>query len=110
MTKSIINATALKEAIVDLESEILTRLGLDTNRYGAKCPCPVHNGDNPSGFSYSLEHRSWKCWTHHCESEYGSDIIGLIMGIQKCSFSDALGWIVKEMNIDPANLNVEQVS
>lgn len=102
-----VNALALKEAIADIEPAVLEALGLDLGPDGVKSACPVHQGDNPTAFVYSLERRSWACWSHHCHHEYGADIIGLVMGVKQCTFSEAINWIVKELKIEPSTLNVE---
>lgn len=99
-----INAISLKEAIAETEAEILHALGIDNT----KCACPVHMGDNPTGFSYSLERRSWACWTHHCEETYGADIIGLVRGVRRCSFHEAISWIVETLKINPDNLDLSE--
>ena len=47
------------------------------------CPCPIHGGDNPTGFNITIsgEYKgSWFCNTRDCHSEYAG-IKGLITGI-----------------------------
>lgn len=31
-----------------------------------RCACPIHGGDNPSGFSFDLNSKQFTCFTHHC--------------------------------------------
>lgn len=85
-----------REVCLSHEDEILGLLGLDTSqRYKISCRCPIHNGDNPTGFSYCRQKKIWACWTRHCEEEYGNDLIGLVAGINNISILDAAKWIMK---------------
>lgn len=59
--------------------KLLQDMGFHVNMDGTvQCPCPIHGGDNPTGFSYSADIDRWRCWTHQCHEEYGTDIVGLI--------------------------------
>lgn len=31
-----------------------------------RCACPVHGGDNPTGFSFDLNSKQFTCFTNHC--------------------------------------------
>jgi DNA primase len=31
-----------------------------------RCACPIHGGDNPSGFSFDLNSKMFTCFTSHC--------------------------------------------
>ena len=49
-------------------------------------PCPVHGGDNPSGFNVNSDAESqwggaWFCNTQKCHEKFPNDILGLIQGI-----------------------------
>jgi DNA primase len=35
----------------------------------------------------------WICWSHHCESRWGGDIIGLIRSVKNLNFTDAIRWL-----------------
>lgn len=85
------------EDIAKCNSEkLLTSLGLEVDNYGnCRCSCPVHGGDNPSGFSYDSQSNTWKCWTHKCHEEYASSLIGLVRGIKQYSFAEAMQYIVE---------------
>lgn len=86
---------------------ILNSLGLDTNSRGdVKSSCPVHGGDNPQGFSFSIRHESWKCWTNQCHKEYGGDIVGLVKGIKQINYYEALKYIENILN-RPLNTKIE---
>ena len=48
-------------------------------------PCPVHGGDNENGCSLFIGDKyttpTWKCFTNHCEDDYGKSLIGFIKGV-----------------------------
>lgn len=82
------------EQINGREELILNALGFDVGYNGdIKCACPIHGGDNQSGFSYNSKLKVWKCWTHKCHEEYGSSIIGLVRGVKNIGFWDAVKFI-----------------
>lgn len=81
---------------------VLTSLGLDPNLVGnVKGCCPIHNGDNPTAFSFDLKLRLWSCFTHKCHEKYGNDIIGLVKGMQKCNFPQACQYITDLIELNP---------
>ena len=54
------------------------------------CPCPIHRGKNPMGFSINLEpdhpyYGRWKCWSESygetCMSEFINTPIGLVRAL-----------------------------
>ncbi len=80
------------------DKHIVESLGIKYNKSGIQCPCPVHNGDNPMGFSYCPIRKIWSCWTHGCHDKYCNNLIGLVRGIRKCSFKDSINYIKNIMN------------
>lgn len=96
MTQSICDIMPyIREIAAQNDDVILAELGLPLKKNGnLNCRCPVHNGDNPTGFSYKSSQKIWKCWTHHCHEKYGSDIIGLVRAIRECSLKDAVDFIL----------------
>lgn len=73
---------------------ILEALGFNMGRGGQiKCACPVHGGDNRYGFSWHPQKKVWKCWTNHCHEKYGSNLLGLIRGIQQCTMDQAIDFV-----------------
>ena len=59
---------------------LLEKLGINA-RYNSgvfKCSCPVHDGDNPTGFSMYNNTGVWTCWTHGCQDKWGKSARGLI--------------------------------
>lgn len=73
---------------------ILDALGLDRNQYAYRGPCPVHKGDNPTAFWVNPEWACWACFTRGCHDEFGSDLIGLVRGIHKCSLEEAIKFVL----------------
>lgn len=90
-TESHYKLKQVKACSKDEAERIITSLGFDLNAWGdVKCCCPIHDGDNPTGFSYYGKERIWSCFTHHCQKTYGNDLVGLIRGVKKCNFNDAI--------------------
>ncbi len=60
-------------------------------------PCPSENhggdGNNPTAWSWRTDIGRWKCWTHACDEEHGSDIFGLIRSVLDVSFTDSVAWL-----------------
>lgn len=69
------------------------------NKIMGQCPCTEHGGDRSGqqSFSYNLEIKLWACWSHHCEKNYGGDIIGLVRSIKNLSFKDSLSWLSSKL-------------
>lgn len=85
----------VREIAAQNDDVILSELGLAIRKNGSiQCKCPIHNGDNPTGFSYKSSDKIWKCWTHHCHEKYGSDVIGLVMGVRGCTLRQAVEFIL----------------
>lgn len=59
---------------------LLEKLGINARYYNGvfKCACPVHDGDNPTGFSMYNNTGVWTCWTRGCQEEWGKSPRGLI--------------------------------
>lgn len=88
---------AIKEmANLKIES-ILDALGINyEDRYNyVVAPCPIHDGNRRDAFSYHLDRGMWKCFSRACDEKYGSDVIGLIRGIKKCTFMQAVHFLGK---------------
>lgn len=78
--------------VVDPEA-VLGHLGFHIIRRGAKelrGPCKVHGGDNPTGFRFNTETRTWCCYTRHCEGETDRDLVGLVQKVTGQSFVDSV--------------------
>lgn len=69
------------KSVVDPEL-VLNHLGFDVSKRGSKelrGPCRIHGGDNPTGFRFNLDTRTWTCYTRHCEGDNAKDLVGLVM-------------------------------
>jgi 5S rRNA maturation endonuclease (ribonuclease M5) len=98
----------IKNLLNDNIDRVFAELGVENEKFGDNiyCKCPVHeSSDNPKAVSYSTSRKMWKCWTRDCQSEYGSDIFGLIRGAlsnqtgEEVDFKQALKWACKLLNI-----------
>lgn len=91
---------AIKEMANLKIEEIFDTLGINyRERYNyIVAPCPIHGGDRPDAFSFHLDRGIWKCFSRECEADYGSDIVGLIRGVKKCSFTEAVKFLDKFVN------------
>jgi len=106
----------IKKLLGNNVERILSELDIDFQKNGENitCPCPVHGGDNPNGFSYSTHKNIWSCWSRRCQDEYSNDIIGLIQGAlsreeeEDVGFSTALTWACNVLNIDNNSVKVEK--
>lgn len=82
--------------------------------------CPIHDGDNRSGFLYDKNLMYWACWTNECHDYYGNRIFGLIRALLhktteiEPSFDECVEWLKKFHNItelnplDKEKLQIEQ--
>lgn len=83
------------KSAVDPE-HLLASLGVSVYRRSSnelRGPCIVHGGDNKTAFRLRKDKKTWVCFTKQCHLTYGSDSIGLVQGVQKCSFEEALAFL-----------------
>lgn len=53
--------------------------------------CPIHgDADNPTSFRYSVDSKTFSCFSHHCEQQFGRSLVGLVRGMQHCSYYKAI--------------------
>lgn len=81
--------------------EVLSLFSIESQNIGNgfSCPCPVHGGDNPVGFTL-YNNGIWRCWTHGCheKDKHGQTMLGLIHGLlcaqagKQLSFRKAVEW------------------
>lgn len=111
-----INKDQLRKHASKQIDRILKALNINFVRRGdllqSTCPCKGHPGDatNPTAFSWRDNLAHWVCWTHHCEQETGSDILGLVWAILDVSFNDCLKWLEKFLTSERIDLSSEVVS
>lgn len=95
----------IQEIANDRIDHVLAALDIDVDNttgfnYEIRCSCPIHGGDNPTAFSYSLKTKKWRCFTRRCH-EGNPYITGLIIKVlskredRLVSFREALTWLTK---------------
>lgn len=102
-TKQKLDLEKVKETIVNNIDLLLDHLDVEYETKGDNIfmPCPIHGGDNPNGVSISIPHKKWKCWTHNCHDDFGTDIFGFIRGCrQDPTFSDTLRLICQLYDVN----------
>lgn len=76
------------------------------NGVAIRAPCPIHHGDNPSGFTLTYNERGrhvrWICSSGNCGH---GDLVSLVMAIQNCRFNDAVQFLC-----DLAGTSVKDIS
>jgi len=55
--------------------------------------CIIHGGDNKTSFRFNKSTRTWACFSHKCNEQYGSDVIGLIRSSLKIGFMEAVEYL-----------------
>ncbi len=76
------------------ELGVALEYGRSGPRITGNCPCVDHPGDrNGRSFNWRGDTGRWVCWSHHCEQDYGTDIIGLTMSVMGIDFVPAMRWI-----------------
>jgi len=92
-----------KEEISDIKDWAHNHIGAILRHYGIKytdrgryytacCPVPCHPGDadNPRAFAWAFDNKSWHCYSHQCQQDTSSDIIGLVMALEEVAFPIAI--------------------
>ena len=101
--------------IADLATEriddIMTEFGVEFSWWGDRivCPCPVHGGDNPNGFTFYTNENNpqWCCFTHFCHnSKELKGILGFVLAMLRrdnpnVKFKDAVRWVEKFLKANP---------
>jgi 5S rRNA maturation endonuclease (ribonuclease M5) len=100
------------ELIISNIEQLLGELGIrDYKRYKNRIamPCPIHGGNKRDAISlYTTGSKgvgNWKCWTNHCEEEYGQGIIQFVQAIlstngnTKASIRDAVSYIENALGL-----------
>lgn len=93
---------AIKElANVKIE-EILEALSIEyVSRYNyITAPCPIHGGDRKDAWNWRNEKGDWKCFSRGCHDSLGSDIFGLVRGVQNCNFWEAVNFVKTFIDLD----------
>lgn len=96
--KALTDRDTIKELIKDsVDPEgLMAALGVQVstrNNREIRGTCPVHGGDNPTSFCYRKQTQTWICFSHGCHETCGRDAIGLVMGVLKVGFREALEFL-----------------
>ncbi len=83
---------------------LLSTLGIHVNTRTRRAPCVLHNGSNPTAFSWTNDGR-WHCF--HCGR--GGDKFILVQEVRKCGFLDALRYLAAMAGVDWADLNTSEM-
>ncbi|RLI00228.1 hypothetical protein DRO38_06855, partial [Candidatus Bathyarchaeota archaeon] len=81
--------------------EVLIHVGgvsaasIKDNGYEIRCPCPLHGGDNDSGFSWKSHEGMWTCFTKECGKGSGRDIYAFVMLKNGIQFNEAAELVAK---------------
>lgn len=54
-----------------------------------RCPCPLHNGNNKSGFSFKKSTGAWSCYTKQCGDGLKRDVFSFVQLKLGIGFIDA---------------------
>lgn len=105
------NFNEINETVRDNIDVILDKLEIESVNYKQRIglPCPIHGGDNENGCSLFIGSKyatpTWKCFTNHCEDDYGKSLIGFIKGVlseksgKEVYTKEVLKWIYNALNI-----------
>jgi hypothetical protein len=74
---------------------VLEALGFFVNLRTHRCACLLHEGSNPSAFSWRAD-GVWHC--HSCGA--GGDRIALVRAVKQCGFIDAVCFLARLAGID----------
>jgi len=74
-----------------------------------RMPCPVHGGDNPTGFCFDKSYLRWRCFTGGCHNDHGVEVFGLIKGIESCSNKEGLDIARKILSMSKRDKNTKHI-
>lgn len=80
------------------------------------CCCPIHKGDNPTGFCVYIKDNSglpvfsWKCYTHNCETDYQKNIVGFVMACGGMTFMEAVRFLCSYTGIDIGDYEEDKIT
>lgn len=104
----------ISNRLIDRLPELVEALGItskyEDNRDHLSMACPIHEGDNPQGFSILKRGvGNWRCFTHNCHEQFGTvngaSVISLIQAYRKISFRAAVEWAAKFVGIEARDIN-----
>lgn len=79
--------------------EVLMHVGsisaaeMTDNNYEVRCCCPLHGGDNDTGFSWRLQEGMWTCFTQGCGEGSGRDVFAFVQLKLGIDFKEAVEYL-----------------
>lgn len=97
----------------EMVEKALSKLGIEFTKAkdSYKLSCPIHGSQQKKCFIYILpdEKIVWKCYTRHCELQYGKNFVGFIAGILNESYKKAEEWLIHNFDIQKIQMSeIEQ--
>lgn len=110
-----------KESIEQLKQiinpvEVLIHVGgvsaseMTDNGYEVRCSCPLHGGDNPSGFSWRSQEGVWTCFTKGCGEASGRDVFAFVQLKLGMNFKEAVEYLANMFGFSLQSGEVSEVS
>ena len=110
-----------KESIENLRSvvdikEVLMHVGGATaaeiidNGYEVRCCCPLHGGDNSTGFSWRVQDGVWTCFTKGCGEGSGRDVFAFVQLKMGVNFKEAVEYLAQMFGFSLEKGEVSEMS
>ena len=111
---------AISDQLVDRISELLDYFEIEHEFFDNRVSfaCPIHEGDNTTALNIFISgdyaKGNWRCWTHHCESQYKQDILGFLQGLlsvregEEVGFGETLKFACKFLDSSFDNIQVSE--
>lgn len=86
--------------VVDIK-EVLMHVGgisaseMTDNGYEVRCCCPLHGGDNNTGFSWRIQDGVWTCFTKGCGESSGRDVFAFVQLQSGRNFKEAVEYLAQ---------------
>lgn len=95
-----------KESIENLRNvadikEVLMHVGgvsaseITDNGYEVRCCCPLHGGDNHTGFSWRVQDGVWTCFTKGCGEGSGRDVFAFVQQKTGSNFKESVEYLAQ---------------
>ena len=65
-----------------------------------RCPCPLHGGNNSSGFIWKKQTNTWFCFTNNCGRGQTRDVFSFLQIKQGLSFYESVNRLADYYGID----------
>ena len=61
-----------------------------TSQSEIRCACPIHQGDNPTAFSFDRVDKIFTCFSHNCCADKKRDVITFLTVVRQLPFHEAI--------------------